>query len=96
MLTMLLDDLKQKQQGINTHIDNQAFSDARELVHQLHGSSCYCGTPLLKESSGKLEKILAASATEEIGDALTELNFAMDQLMEWQKNHDITALFSTD
>ncbi|ROS04711.1 two-component system sensor histidine kinase BarA [Sinobacterium caligoides] len=67
-----------------------------ELVHKLHGASCYTGTPRLQETLSNIEtelKTCCKEALSQEADALLEeLLQACNELIIWQQQHDIELL----
>ncbi|ODN42226.1 ATP-binding protein [Piscirickettsia litoralis] len=58
LLELLVKRLPEDLDAITTAFNTKAFDELRHRVHKLHGASCYCGTPRLKEISAELEKQL--------------------------------------
>jgi len=93
MLSMLLDELPNNQMAINIAIEKNDIEEAIELTHKLHGSTCYCGVPLLKAASKNLE--ISLLKEKSISHVLVEkLNREIDTLLTWKETHDINTFFS--
>jgi two-component system sensor histidine kinase BarA len=93
MLAMLLDSLPNEKIQINRAFSEKDFVQMEDLVHRLYGSCCYCGVPRLKRVSGLLDKLLNAKQYTQTDGALTSLNYAIDDVIDWAKDRDINALF---
>jgi two-component system sensor histidine kinase BarA len=96
MLVMLLESLPGEKNQINLAVQQQDFIQLEELVHRLYGSCCYCGVPRLKRISGLLDKLLRAKQYDQTSGAITSLNFAIDDVVQWGQERDINALFGLD
>jgi two-component system sensor histidine kinase BarA len=93
MLAMLLDSLPNEKIQINRAFSEKDFAQMENLVHRLYGSCCYCGVPRLKRVSGLLDKLLNAQQYTQADGALTSLNYAIDDVIDWAKDRDINTLF---
>lgn len=93
MLVMLLDSLPNEKAQINRAFSEKDFEQMEDLVHRLYGSCCYCGVPRLKRVSGLMDKLLNAKQYNQADGALTSLNYAIDDVLDWAKDRDINALF---
>jgi two-component system sensor histidine kinase BarA len=59
MLTQLVAMLPKEKQAISLSYENKDYLSLREKVHHLHGATCYCGVPRLKNALHKLETLVA-------------------------------------
>lgn len=78
---MLIKELPILKNNLNTSFTgsaNQAFWDA---AHKIHGSTAYCGVPLLKSVSKQLEDAIKAGNPDDMRLALDEVNSAIDQIV---------------
>jgi len=96
MLTLLLNELKQNHTDISRALGESRFDDALELIHKLHGATCYCGVPQLKEACKKLEEQLQTRLRMPAHDDIQVLNEAVNALLLWQQTCDVNTLFSLD
>lgn len=96
MLVMLLESLPTEKAQINHAFAEKDFPQLEEIVHRLYGSCCYCGVPRLKRVSGLLDKLLRAQQFEQAEGAVTSLNHAIDDILQWGEQRDISALFGID
>ena len=94
MLVMLIDSLPAEQKRINGLAADQNWSELREPIHKLYGSSCYCGVPYLRALAGLLDKALQADQTESVVPILESLNRAIDELFAWAERADIDQAFA--
>ncbi|MES2673167.1 MAG: response regulator [Pseudomonadota bacterium] len=93
MLHLMLSGLLTEKNGINQAVAANDLSLLGELVHRLYGSSCYCGAPKLKITSGALDKLLQANKIMEIENAIDALNHAIDDVLLWGENRDLRDVF---
>lgn len=93
MLAMLLANLDAEKMQIQQTLAAGNYRQLGELIHRLYGSCCYCGVPKLKHISGLLDKLFQAHQHEQARDAIPALNHALDEIIEWQQDKNIDALF---
>ncbi|MES2823107.1 MAG: response regulator [Pseudomonadota bacterium] len=93
MLQLMLSGLFTEKNEINQAAAANDLSALSELVHRLYGSSCYCGVPKLKRTSGALDKLLQANKTMEVENAINVLNHAIDEVLRWGENRDLRDVF---
>ncbi|MGJ8687633.1 MAG: ATP-binding protein, partial [Spongiibacteraceae bacterium] len=95
MLNMLFETLGSEKAAIKTAYNENNVETLGEHIHSLKGACCYTGTPHLKLALVCVEDQLATENT--LPDALLfdSLLAAMDDLLQWQKDHDIDIVFSS-
>jgi two-component system sensor histidine kinase BarA len=93
MLSMLLANLEAEKAQIAQTLASGNYRQLGELIHRLYGSCCYCGVPKLKHISGLLDKLFQAKEYEQAKAAIPALNHALDEIIVWQKDKNINALF---
>jgi len=77
MLLQELPDLKNKLNQAFNSADNQGFWDH---AHKIHGSTAYCGVPLLQKAARELEAAIKAQ-TSDVADKIQGVNKAIDELL---------------
>lgn len=82
LLTLLVNELPQVRANINEAYENKDYPALHRYIHKLHGATCYCGVPKLKEIAALLEAKLKKSNSDEIKKLLKILNDEMDQLLK--------------
>ncbi len=85
LLHMLIQELPNFQRLLAAFYQQKNWYDLEKQLHKLHGSSCYCGVPLLKVYSQQLEKTVSTRSLEAIGPGLEKLNQCIDTLLEEAK-----------
>lgn len=93
MLVMLLESLPKERDKINACAINTDLRSMYETVHKLYGACCYCGTPRLRHITQTLDRKLRDNDEDKLTEFLEELYSAIDELLIWQEDHDIDALF---
>ena len=88
MLLASLSDLKKQISSALKDTDNNAIA---EINHTLKGACCYTGTPALQHRVLELEKALNDNSG--ISNAVTNLLTAIDQLLKWQDEHELSVVF---
>lgn len=93
MLELLLELVKEKRPVAQALYKEKNWPELAELAHKINGGSCYCGVPELQKQAQKLEKALERNQT-----ALIEVHYplfihAIDNLLEWEEEHDIAIIF---
>lgn len=96
LLELLLRDLPAQHQAIHQALNESRLDDALDLVHRLHGASCYCGVPELKDACHKIELHLKTTASAPAAIDVIALDLAIAALLDWHEHHDIQALFESD
>lgn len=69
MLEKFFSELPKHDAKISFLIQQCDFKSAADIVHKVHGSAAYCGTPSLKTSAKQLEESLAKANDEQIQQA---------------------------
>ena len=89
---MLLDALPGHRDELARAQDRGDWDGIGESNHALKGACCYTGTPLLEQAVATLADKL--NRGEQLPQrALEEVIDAIDTLLEWQANHEISVLF---
>lgn len=73
LMSMLLGQLPTDLQAMEQALDQKDYTELKRLVHALYGGSCYCGLPLLKETTKALENLLIAEAFDDATQAFQRL-----------------------
>lgn len=77
MLLKELPDLKNKLNQAFNCADKQGLWDH---AHKIHGSTAYCGVPLLQKAVRELEAAIKAQ-TSDVADKIQDVNKAIDELL---------------
>ena len=98
MLEMMYNDLEEAREKLIPLAESKAFVELQEMVHKIHGGSCYCGIPKLKQLSEtydrKLESIVSKKAEAiNVEQDMHNLSTLIDQLIAWRKRHDLAEFF---
>jgi two-component system sensor histidine kinase BarA len=96
LLALLLADLQTIQHGVHRALREARLGDALELVHKLHGNSCYTGVPSLTAACKTLEQKLKAQGDFPSAQALADFDYAAHTLLDWQEQHEVAVLFGVD
>ena len=94
MLQMLVNDLPNQKQSIETHLQNENLTELETVVHKIRGGASYCGVPNLQQTSSEADELLRRQQFEP--DAIQDLLTAIDELLVWAEAMDIDALFDMD
>lgn len=95
MLKMLIDSLPKSRSDIHAHYEAEDYAGLQEVVHKLHGGSCYCGVPQLRESSSTLDKLLVKKQIDNLDSLIGKIILDIDNLVDWANKNDLDALFET-
>ena len=93
MLDMLIHSLDDEKANISSAQNAVDYAQMYDHVHRLHGASCYCGVPRLKEITKKLDSKLRNDEISEIDKDLVSLYLAIDEMKAWAEQHDLKAIF---
>jgi two-component system sensor histidine kinase BarA len=96
MLQMLLKALPADRDHIEQYIQQKSFTELEAVVHNLHGGASYCGVPHLKKSAARLDNLLQQKVHQNIADQVADLRNAIDELLEWESDHDLDVLFGLE
>lgn len=58
LLEMFVNELPEVDGNLREAYKTQNLANLEDIVHKLHGGSCYCGVPNLKKAAATLEKYL--------------------------------------
>ena len=94
MLTMLLDSLTTDQHTINDSFTQKDYDNLLEQIHRLHGATCYCGVPRLKDIASSTETLIKQENWTELDIIMDRLNDEIDALLDWKNNQDIDSFFA--
>lgn len=87
MFSMLLDNLTEDLQSIESMWKNQQKDPLLQHIHKIHGATRYCGTPCLMNTLERLETSLKNSELVECDELYQRTIKSMINLHEWaQKN----------
>ena len=95
MLKMLIDSLPKSRSDIQAHYEAADYASLQEVVHKLHGGSCYCGVPQLRESSSTLDRLLVKKQIDNLDSLVGRIILDIDNLVDWANKNDLDALFGT-
>jgi len=95
MLQMLIESLVNDKKQIYMYYENKNYSQLHEVVHKLHGGCCYCGVPILLAAAKQADKSLQNDKKDNLEQEITTLLTAIDELLEWNNEHDLGILFDT-
>lgn len=93
MLRMLMDSLPNDRELIShafKEIDHETLYNS---VHKLHGACCYCGVPRLALQCKITDRNLQNKTLSNLAQEIDEIINAIDELIFWNKEHDLTVLF---
>lgn len=95
MLKMLIDSLPKSRSDIHAYFKSADYSSLQAVVHKLHGGSCYCGVPQLRESSSTLDSLLVKNQIDSLDSIIGRIISDIDNLIDWANQNDLDALFGT-
>jgi len=94
MLTKFFAELPSQHSDITNLLEQGKLIEAAEVVHKIHGSAAYCGTPLLKTASKQLEIALRSNDAEKASGAhnlfvknIEEILFLENDILASIKQH---------
>jgi len=95
MLSMLFDMLQDCQQTIPELAKTGDMEVLAQIIHKIHGGSCYCGVPRLQQSSHRIDRLLDQSKFEEALKLLPDMLDAIKELLEWNSEYDLDIIFDS-
>jgi two-component system sensor histidine kinase BarA len=96
MLRMLLNDLARDKTTIIELGQQHQWQALQAVVHKIHGGSCYCGVPELKQQSAALDKRLQQQDYTAIEEPIAGTLAAIEALLTWESEHDLEVIFSCE
>ena len=96
MLVMLINSLNDSKENINKYKLAGDTPALQEVVHKLHGGSCYCGIPRFTEVCATLDSDLQKGDTSNLNTNLLLLFKQIDELLSWASQTDLNVLFEDD
>ena len=96
MLTQLIESLNKSGISFTELYQKKQYQLLAERIHKLYGSCCYSGVINLKQASGKLDKLLQQQDYQSLKLPMQELEQAINELLDWQQEFDIEALFESE
>ena len=81
LLSLLIDDLPKIRDIINQAFETQDYEAMHQQVHKLHGASCYCGVPRLKEISAHFETKLKRKDKKSFSNFMKLLNSEIERIL---------------
>ncbi len=98
LLDGLLDTLPTLSRQLAMQLEQGDFAELLDSTHKLHGICCYSGVPRLQHRADALEGLLKRRPEENRGEVTTAtqaLIAAIDELIAWRGQHDLSSLFDT-
>jgi len=81
MLTKFFSELPSQHSDITNLLEQEKLIEAAEIVHKIHGSAAYCGTPWLKIASKQLEVALRSNDIENTPDARAQFVESVEKIL---------------
>ncbi len=94
MLRMLLNSLEQDQSAINASFQAHDYEALLEKIHRLHGATCYCGVPNLKNITSTAESMIKQAQWNQLGLIMKELNDEIAALRDWNETQNVDEFFA--
>ncbi len=88
LMTMLIDELPEETAMIKKLFEAQRYDDVKDKVHKLHGASCYCGVPRLREAIAEFETVLKANKEQQYDAVFNTFLEEVEKLLEAVKNSE--------
>lgn len=82
MLQMLKSYLPEHLTEITEAYQANDYPSLAERTHKLHGATCYCGTPRLKEAAKQLEKAIRDGKEKNIHKLYNELCLEINAVLQ--------------
>lgn len=83
MFSMLLEPMTEDMQRIMEAWEEENFDALLELVHKMHGASCYCGVPNLQQALQEFEVALKSGHFNQWPDLMRNLVESSAKLQHW-------------
>jgi two-component system sensor histidine kinase BarA len=108
MLELLITMINTEKNHLHLLYEAKDWETLYQLNHKIYGGSSYCGVPQLQSANKKLEILLqqhlslhtekhslaTEPATDDIRLAVIEVQAAIDDIIEWNEQHDTDVIFN--
>lgn len=97
MLQMLLESLKEDKESIQSAYNESRLESLLDHVHKLHGATRYCGVPLLRDASHRMETQVKRKINNDdpddqlFAEAYKDLVWRIEQLLDWKIRNESLA-----
>jgi len=81
LLGMLLQELPTFREQLSQAIEHTDLQAMWDHAHKLHGSTAYCGVPLLRAAASEMETAVKGQELSAIKNRFSSLNQAIEQLI---------------
>lgn len=88
LLEILITELPKTKELINQAYEGENYSLLHQQIHKLHGATCYCGVPRLKEITASFETKLKKNEKQSMKKLIALLNKEIEQLLTEYKQDD--------
>lgn len=78
---MLLKELPELKHNLNQAFEKNNKESLWDYAHKIHGSTAYCGVPILQQAAKELETAIKEQR-KDISDKIQAVNLAIDELLE--------------
>ena len=95
LLSLFIQELPNNRILFNRYYQQKKWAELEAQAHKLQGACAYCGVPLLKDCTKKLEKICTTGSIEDIESTLRALNDCIDGLLAEAKTDPRLQALST-
>lgn len=93
MLSMLIEMVQQERNQAELLYKEKKWGKLGDLVHKINGGSCYCGVPELQQQTQAIDSALEKKEIDTVIKHFPAFLQAMDELLEWNEEHDIDIIF---
>jgi len=82
MLNLFVKTLASELTAMKTLKESKNYTDLLKRIHKLHGASCYCGVPRVKEAAAALETSLKHNKLADICNLFTKFETEVNYLLK--------------
>jgi two-component system sensor histidine kinase BarA len=84
---MLLQELPSLRDQLQAAMEQENLQAIWDHAHKIHGSTAYCGVPVLRQAAGAMETAIKTQQMDAIRDRFTTLDEAVQQLLNQGPTH---------
>ena len=85
---MFMADLPEYATKIHEHYTQKEYESLHQMVHKLHGATCYCGMTRLKSLLSQFESALKAEQTKTYDELYTALDEEINAIHTYYRTHE--------
>lgn len=88
ILDMFMQELPSYRDQLQQHFQSESYEDLHQVVHKLHGATCYCGTSRLKSLLSKFETAIKAKQIDSFDDMYHDVMKEIESIEHYYESNE--------